>query len=345
MKAIMLESPGSVGLREVPRPVPGPGEALIEIKASSICGSDILRVYAGHAKTYPLILGHEFAGVITEIAPDVNADWLGRHVAVAPLIPCMKCYMCEQGLYSACRAYSFIGSRRPGGYAEYCAVPITSLLPLPEGIDFEVGAILEPATVALHALERGEFRPGGSVAVLGVGSVGQYVVQWARIKGASSIIAIDVIDENLATARSQGAGHTFNPRVGDVINQVAAATGAGVDLAFEIVGQPTTMMQAISLVRPRGTVVCVGNQPHGATLPADLIEQMMRKELRLCGTWMSYSAPFPGHEWGDCVAAAMRGELEVRGMISHRITLEAVPDVMEQVNAHAFAHQKIVIVP
>ena len=345
MKAIVLESPGNVGLRELPKPTPAPGEALIEIRASSICGSDVLRVYAGHAKTYPLILGHEFAGIITEIGPGVSAGWIGRHVAVAPLIPCMKCEMCAQGLYSACTAYSFIGSRRPGGYAEYCAVPVTSLVPLPDGMDFEVGAILEPATVALHALERSGFQQGQSVAVLGVGSVGQYAVQWARIKGASLIVAIDTADDNLAIARAQGAAHTFNPQRDDVPAQVATITGNGVDLVFEIVGRPETLMQAVALARPRGTVVCVGNQPHGATLPTDLIEQMMRKELRLCGTWMSYSAPFPGHEWGDCVAAALRGELEVRGMISHRITLAAVPDVMEQVNAHAFAHQKIVIVP
>jgi L-iditol 2-dehydrogenase len=345
MKAIVLERPGSVSLREVPRPVPAPGEALIEIKASSICGSDLLRVYAGHAKTYPLILGHEFAGIITEIGPGVSADWMGQHVAVAPLIPCMKCDMCVQGLYSACMAYSFIGSRRPGGYAEYCAVPIASLVPLPGGMDFEVGAILEPATVALHALERGGFQAGQSVAVLGVGSVGQYVVQWARINGAGLIVATDTADDNLAMARAQGAAHTLNPLRDGVPARVAALTGNGVDLVLEIVGRPETLIQSVAVVRPRGTIVCVGNQPHDATLPTDLIEQVMRKELRMCGTWMSYSSPFPGHEWSDGVAAALRGELELRGMISHRITLDAVPGIMAQINAHAVAHRKIVILP
>ncbi len=343
MKATVVESPDNIVYREVEMPKQGPGQVLVQVKAASICGSDILRVFGGHAKTYPLILGHEFAGIVTEVGVGVSADWVGRRVAVAPLIPCMKCSMCQRGLYSACKAYSFIGSRQAGGFAEYCAVPVPNLVPLPDGMDFEVGAILEPATVAIHALDRGEFQAGQSVVILGVGSVGQYAMQWARIGGSSLIIGTDTIDENLATARAQGACCTFNPSRDDIPRQVAALTEDGADLVLEAVGLPQTLVQAVALARPRGTLVCVGNQPHGATLPTDLIEQIMRKELRMCGCWMSYSAPFPGHEWTDAVAAAVRGDLEVRGMISHRIPLSDVPDVMTQINTHTLAHRKIVI--
>ncbi len=343
MKATVLASPNNIVYRDVETPRPGPGQVLMQVKAASICGSDVLRVFGGHAKTYPLILGHEFAGLVVQVGAGVSADWVGRRVAVAPLVPCMRCNQCQRGLYSACEAYSFIGSRQAGGFAEYCAVPVSNLVPLPEGIDFEVGAILEPATVANHALDRGEFRAGQSVMILGVGSVGQFAVQWARIGGANLVIASDTIDDNLATARGHGAHRTFNPSRDDVLRQVAALTADGVDLALEMVGLPETLMQAVALVRPSGTVVCVGNQPHGATLPTELIEQTMRKELRLRGCWMSYSAPFPGHEWSDTVAAVMHGDLDLRGMISHRIRLSDVPDVMAQINAHTLAHRKVVI--
>jgi L-iditol 2-dehydrogenase len=164
-------------------------------------------------------------------------------------------------------------------------------------MDFDLGAILEPATVALHGLERGGFKAGESVAVLGCGSVGQYAVQWARIGGASLMIVTDRVDENLAIAGQLGAQHTFNLARGDVPSAASRLAADGLDVVLEMVGLPETLLEAIALARPRGAVVCVGNQPHGACLPADLIEQMMRKELRLCGTWMSYSAPFPGHEW------------------------------------------------
>ena len=345
MKAVVLQSPQTVELLDVPMPAPAAGEVVIDIKATSICGSDILRVFAGHAKTYPLILGHEFAGIITEVAPDVSEDWIGQRVAIAPLMPCMKCNMCAHGWYSACKAYSFVGSRRSGGLAEFCAVPVTNLVPLPEAIDFEVGAILEPATVALHALERGGFQPGQNVAVLGVGSVGQYIVQWARIRGAGLIIATDMSDNNLETARAQGATHTFNPKRDDLGEAVAALVDDGIDLVLEAVGRPETMLQAIAIVRPRGTVVCVGNQTHGTSISTDMIEQTVRKELHVNGTWMSYSKPFPGHEWTDTVAAALEGKLEMRGMISHRPPLAAAPDIMRQIDAHTLSHRKIVLMP
>ncbi len=326
-------------------PSPAENEVLIQVKASSICGSDVLRVYAGHAKTYPLILGHEFSGIITAVGDGADAGWLGQKVAVAPLIPCMKCESCRQGLYSACKAYSFIGSRRAGAYAEYCAVPVSCLVPMPEGLDFEVGAVLEPATVALHAIERGGMSSGKSVAVLGVGSVGQYAVQWARVLGASVVVATDTAEANLVMARREGAAYAFNPQHDDVVARIIEATSGGPDLVLEAVGHPDTLMQAVAMVRARGTIVCVGNLPHDAMLPAELIEQIMRKELHLCGTWMSYSAPFPGHEWGDTLAAVKRGELHVQAMITHRIQLDDVPGILPRINEHAFEHGKIVILP
>lgn len=345
MMAAVLERPGEIVYREVDRPQPGPGEALVRVRAASICGSDILRTFHGAAKMYPLILGHEAAGVIVHTGHDRDRDLVGKRVAIAPLIPCMTCPACQRHVYSACRQYSFIGSRQPGCFAEYVRAPVANLIELPDGVDYEIGAILEPATVALHGLDLAGMRERQRVAVFGVGSVGLCAVQWARIKGASQIIAIDLVDENLGTALGVGAHASFNPRRDDVVMEVTALTDDGVDIAVEVSGAPQALLQAVAITRPRGVVLCVGNQPGDAALPTSLVEHIIRQELSMQGTWMSYSFPFPGREWPATVAATVRGDLRLREMISHRFPLSAANDVFQQIHGHTLPHRKIILIP
>ena len=345
MKAVVLEKPDVLVYKDVDTPQPGSGEALLKVKAVSICGSDILRVYHGAAKTYPLILGHECAGEVTAVGDGVDEAWLGRQACVVPLIPCMNCTACRRQIYSACRRYSFIGSRVSGGFAEYLKLPASSLIPLPDQVDCEVGALIEPASVALYSLERGGVKPGQRIAILGVGSIGLFTVQWARAKEAGHIIAMDVVDERLEAAKSMGAHTTLNPAQADVVTEVRELTGDGVDIALEVAGSPQALEQAILMTRPRGRIVCVGNQPEEATLPLKLIEHIMRQELDVRGVWMSYTAPFPGHAWPDTIAAAQAGHLELDKMISHRFPLSAAPDVFRQIQNRSLSYRKIIISP
>ena len=345
MKAVVLEKPGALVYKDVDTPQPGSGEALLKVKAVSICGSDILRVYHGAAKTYPLILGHECAGEVTAVGRDVDEGWVGRQACVVPLIPCMRCTACRQQIYSACRTYSFIGSRVSGGFAEYVKLPVGSLIPLPGEIDCEVGALIEPGSVALYSLERGEIKPGQRIAILGVGSIGLFIVQWARAKEAGHINATDIVDERLQAAKSMCAPTTLNPARTDVAAEVRRITGDGVDIALEVSGSPKALEQAILMTRPRGRIVCVGNQPENATLPLSLIEHIMRQELEVRGVWMSYTAPFPGHTWTDTIAAAQRGNLELDKMISHRFSLAEVPDIFRRIHAGSLSYRKIIILP
>ena len=344
MKAIVLESNFELVYKEVEKPVPAAGEALVSVKAVSICGSDLLRAFHGAAKKLPLIMGHECAGEIVEVGPGVPVDNIGRRVALAPLIPCMQCLACQHGVYSACSDYSFIGSRRSGGFAEFLAAPVQNLITLPEQVEYQVGAILEPATVALHAIMRSGSPEGKKIAIFGSGSIGLCIVQWARILGAAEIIASDVSEENRQRARSFGAHHCLNPLRDDVMGKVMEITGEGADIAFEVAGLPQTLDQAVDSLRPRGVVVCVGNLPGDATLPASLIERTIRKELDVRGTWMSYSAPFPGPEWTESMAALMRGELEMQAMISHCFPLSEI-SIFEKLAQNTFPHQKIILVP
>jgi L-iditol 2-dehydrogenase len=344
MKAAVLENKSTMTYQEVPTPSPRPGHVLLKVKAVSICGSDIMRYTKGH-RLYNLILGHECAGVITTVGEGVSKDLIGRPASVIPLVPCFECEQCKAGRYSACHKYSFIGSRQNGGYAEYVELPERCAFSLPDGIDLEAAALIEPSTVARHIIDLGSFEAGQSAIVLGAGSVGLMAVQWLRILGAKLIISTDIVDDNLQVARELGAHITLNPKGMDVTAEVRKLTGDGVDLAIEAAGSPQTLAQTIQVTRPRGNVVCGGNQPPEASLPMTFVEDLMRKELRLNGCFMSYSAPFPGHEWTDSVQAMLSGQLNVARMISHRYPLAQAPQVFEDIAARRIAYRKIMLLP
>lgn len=344
MKAAVLEGRGALAYRDVPTPDPGPGEVLLRVRASAVCGSDIHRFVRGH-RTYPMILGHEAAGVITAAGPGADPGLVGRHAALVPLVPDHTCPECLAGRFSACGSYTFIGSRRAGAFAEYVALPSENAFLVPDETPFEAAALIEPSTVARHMLDLGSFVAGQSAVVFGAGSIGLMLVQWLRILGASLVVASDVVDANLDVARSLGAHVALNPTRDDVPAAVRQLLPAGVDLALEAAGSPAALAQTIEVARPRGSVVLGGNQPADASLPMTFVESLMRRELRLSGCFMSYSAPWPGHEWRDGLAAVLDGGLDMAAMISHRAPLGDAPAVFEAIGERRLAHRKIVFDP
>jgi L-iditol 2-dehydrogenase len=344
MKAVVLEDKGVMTYKNVPTPSPSPGCVTLQVKATSICGSDVSRYAKGH-RLYPLILGHEVAGVITAVGNGVSKDLLGKHAAVIPLVPCFQCPECQREHYSACHRYSFIGSRQSGGFADYVEIPERNALIVPDEMPFEAAAIIEPSTVARHILDLGKFREGQTAVVLGAGSIGLMVVQWLRILKASRIICTDVSADNLVVAQRLGAHVMLDPRKSDIKTEVARLTGDGADISIEAAGAPQTLAQTVQVTRPRGSVVLGGNQPLDESLPMQFIEDVMRKELTLSGCFMSYSAPFPGHEWTDTIRSIQTGELNVEAMISHRLPMADAPDVFGEIAAHRLSHQKIILLP
>jgi L-iditol 2-dehydrogenase len=344
MKAVILEDKGVMSYKDVPAPSPSPGHVRLRVSAVSICGSDIKRYVAGH-RMYPLILGHECAGVIDAVGRDVDQELIGQHAAVIPVVPCFECEQCRRGYYSACHSYSFIGSRQDGGFAEYLELPQRNVLIVPEDIPFEHAALIEPSTVARHMLALGDFEADQSAVVFGAGSIGLMIVQWLRILGASLIICSDISDDNLATAAALGAHVTLNPQRDNVVEEVRRLTGDGVDISLEAAGVPQTLEQSVPVTRPRGKVICGGNQPLDKSLPMSFIEDMMRRELSIIGCFMSYSAPFPGHEWTETVQALRDGSLDMDTMISHEYPLADAPEIFAKIGAHDMVHRKIILRP
>ena len=298
MKAGVVYAPKDIRYEDIKKPVPQAGQVLIKVKYTGICGSDVPRVNGTACHFYPNVLGHEFSGTVEQVGEGVTTLQEGDRVAGVPLVPCMKCADCQRGDYSLCKHYSFIGSREFGSFAEYVVVPERNAVKFEDAVSFEQGAFFEPATVALHGLQRTPFRGGGSVAILGGGTIGMFVMQWAKIFGAKDAVVFDIAPERLELGKRLGATAGINTLEPDYMEKAKALTsGRGFDYVFETAGNTITMKMAFALAANKANVCFVGTPTRELSFSVEEWENMNRKEFTLTGSWMSYSAPFPGKEW------------------------------------------------
>ncbi len=302
MKAGVVHGIEDIRYEDIETPKAEPGKVLVKIKYTGICGSDIPRVNQGTAHYTPIVLGHEFSGTIAEVGEGVTSVKPGDRVAGIPLVPCMKCEDCQKGNYSLCKHYDFIGSHSFGSYAEYVAVPEKNVVKFSDDVSFEQGAFFEPATVALHGLERTGYQGGKTVAILGGGTIGLLTMQWAKIFGAKKIVVFDIAEERLELAKRLGADAGINTLKENFMADAKALTdGKGYDYVFETAGNTITMKMAFELAANKAEICFIGTPTKELSFTVKEWENMNRKEFKLTGSWMSYSAPFPGHEW-DLVA-------------------------------------------
>lgn len=298
MKAAVVCGNEDVRYQEVEEPKAGPGMVKIKVKASGICGSDIPRVLHNGVHFYPIVLGHEFSGDVVEVGEGVRRIQVGDRVSGAPLLPCMKCANCQQGNFSLCRYYSFIGSRQQGSNADYVVIPEQNAVRFDDSVSYEQGAMFEPSTVALHGLFQNQYQGGAYTAILGGGTIGIFAMQWAKIFGAKKVAVFDISRERLELAKRLGADEVFCTTEEGVLEQAMKLTGeAGYSYVFETAGQPATMYMAFQLAANKAHVCLIGTPHQELTFSPAMWENLNRKEFFLTGSWMSYSAPFPGKEW------------------------------------------------
>lgn len=298
MKAAVVCANEDVRYMEYEEPQVSAGMVKIRVKASGICGSDIPRVLHHGVHFYPIVLGHEFSGEVVEIGEGVTKVKVGDKVTGAPLLPCLKCDDCQNGNYSLCKHYSFIGSRQQGSNADYVVIPERNAVPFDKSISYEQGVMFEPSTVALHGLKLNDYKGGEYVAVLGCGTIGIFTAQWAKIFGAKKVVVFDISDERLALAKRMGADEVVNTTKEDFMAEAKAITGGkGYGYVFETAGQVPTMHMAFELAGNKANVCFIGTPHVDLTFTPKMWENMNRKEFKLTGSWMSYSAPFPGKEW------------------------------------------------
>jgi L-iditol 2-dehydrogenase len=342
MKAVVVHGPGDIRCENLPTPSPGPGEALISMKAAGICSSDVPRAFGDAAYFYPIVMGHELAGKVEEVGTEVNGTHVGERVAVAPLLPCWQCEWCQQGRYSLCDDYNYLGSRTQGGYAEYVSVPVRNLVPLPPEVDYEAGATLEPTAVVLHGLGIAGLTPGDDVAVVGTGTLGLLAIQVAKIVGAGRVFATDLVKARLETAESLGSQAFL---AGEAVARTAATTqGRGVDLVVETAGTAKAQELCLDLVRKGGRVLFLGTPEGGVKLSRSAMQRLVREELTIYGSWNSYSAPFPGYEWHASLAYMAQGQLKTEPLVTHRFRLQEAKEAFLMMQEGRELFNKVIFV-
>ena len=328
MRAYQIHKDGSFGLTDVKMPEAGEQEVLVEVYRAGICGSDIPRIYNGEAHIRPLVPGHEFSGRVAAVGKAVDKKWIEKRVGIFPLIPCRACGPCKAGAYEMCRNYNYLGSRRDGGFAEFAAVPERNLIVLPDNISWEEGAMLEPLSVAIHAVRRTEKElvRAKNAVVCGLGTIGQMVLLILKAMGMKSIFAIGnkKIQKAAATACGIPEENYLDVQERNVEEWLQESTqGEGVDLFFECAGTQRTYQLSIESAAPGGRIVLVGNPRSIMPLTSKQYGKILRNQLCIYGSWNS-SFSFLGGEndWTRAITLLKTGKIDIAPLISHHFCME-----------------------
>lgn len=334
MKAARLHDIGDLRCDRVEVPLPHGTELLIRIGACGICGSDIPRVFAHGSSNgkYPLTIGHEFAGEVVAVGEKADASLLGARGAVFPLIPCRSCAPCITANYAMCERYDYLGSRRDGGFAEYCLLPSAWHLIRSVAAPMEILAMAEPACVAQHAIRLCGVQAGQLVVIYGAGAIGIMAARWAKLFGAKALL-IDIDADRVAFALSHGLD-AVNSLQEDVLAAVRHRNhGMSADSAVEGTGTSAALCGCVACVRAKGSIALLGNPMGDTLLPLNIHAAALRKELTIRGVWNSSRAPHPVDEWAYTVHMMDTGRFAVSDLITDRLALETFPQAMEDIRS------------
>ncbi len=306
MKAWTLYDVGDFAYGEVAEPEAPDGWTLVRMTAAGVCGSDIPRIYETGAHRHPLIPGHEFAGVEVES---------GRRVGVFPLIPCGKCSCCQKKQYEMCENYNYLGSRCDGGFAELVAVPEWNLLELPDSVSDEQAAMLEPLAVAIHGVRAMDVKQGEKVLVCGLGTIGMFYAMVLQAYGAD-VYVVGKREAQRKRALEVGipADHYFD--------YGAEEKPRDMDVFFECVGIEESLAYGLDTLAAGGRMLLVGN-PHGdMNLARNDYWKILRKQLRVQGTWNSSYTGEVDDDWHESLRLIGSGEVQPEKLITNRYPLE-----------------------
>ncbi|HZS55776.1 MAG TPA: galactitol-1-phosphate 5-dehydrogenase, partial [Bryobacteraceae bacterium] len=320
MKALLLSEYNRLDVVDLPLPRPGPGELLVRVEACGICGSDV-HGYDGSSgrRIPPLVMGHEAAGTVVAAGPGVSKFHEGDRIAPDSTVYCGECEYCRRGQVNLCDRREVLGVstadfRRAGAFAEFVTVPERILYRLPETLSFADAAMVEPLSVAVHAVELAGVPKGGSALVVGAGMIGLLTLQALRVAGCPAVYVLDIDDSRLQLARELGASAVINAKTADAAAELKRLTdGKGVDVAMEAVGSTPTVKTAIENVRKGGTIVLIGNIAPTVEIPLQII---VSRQLRLQGTAASAG------EYPRCIELLASGEINLKPLISVVAPLE-----------------------
>ena len=318
-----VSAPGRIEIQEKRLASLSPKDVLIGVKACSICGSD-LHIFGGRHPSAPLpmAIGHELSGEVLRIGTGVSKVREGDRVVVEPVITCGRCYFCQKGEYHLCAQISFQYRKGQGGFAPYFVVEEDWVHPLPQGVSYEEGALIEPLSVALHAVQKGHLQPGYTIAIFGAGAVGLLILLLTRLSGIEEIFVADVQEFRLKKAEVLGASEVIHNRKEDAVEKILGGTSQlGVDRAFEAVGLESTLVQSLQVLKKGGSAIVLGifEEPQ-VRIPANLFIQ---REISLLGS-QGYCRDFQ-----TALNLVEKGLVNLRQLITHVLPLSSLQEGFE----------------
>lgn len=345
MKALLLTAASKLDLVDFPTPPTADDEVLVRIRACGICGSDIHGWDGSTGRRQPpLIMGHEASGEIVSTGPRVQKWRAGDRVTFDSTIYCGTCRFCRNGQINLCENRRVVGVspteyKQHGAFAEFVAVPERILYKLPDALPYDQAAMIEPVSIAVHAVQRIKIAKTDTAVVVGSGMIGLLIIQALRWAGASRVVAVDLAENRLALARQLGATHTFNPSTTDVAAEVAKLTdGLGADVSLEVVGVTPTVNLALAVLKRGGSCVLVGNlSPKTQDFP---LQAVVTKEITVTGTCSSAG------EYPLCLDLIARGVINVKPMIETVAPLEDGAGWFEKLSAKdGGKYMKVILTP
>ncbi|VDG22604.1 galactitol-1-phosphate 5-dehydrogenase [Lactiplantibacillus mudanjiangensis] len=345
MKASMLTALNKFEVRETRINDPKEDQVQVQVMAAGTCGSDSHKMKSGWKYGFPSIMGHEFAGKVVKVGANVKDVILNERVAIAPFMPCYHCYYCKVGMFQMCENYSMLGQQEPGGFEQYVNVPAANVLDIGR-MSYEEGALIEPMAVAAHAVFGIHAKIGDSVAVFGLGTVGDLVVRLLKTAGVKDIIGIDIDDEKLKKGIEEGCTHVINSAKVDLVTEIDRITNSrGVDISMECAGSKITEEQTMLVTARRGKIGYVGIAYADVTLHQQAFESIFRHELTVKGFWNSYSAPFPGKEWTTSIDFVNSGKIKIDDLITHKFTLDQMQEAFDMITTRSESYNKVMFYP
>ncbi|WP_347243792.1 galactitol-1-phosphate 5-dehydrogenase [Thermogutta sp.] len=342
MKALVLTAYKQLEIQDVPVPEPGAGEILVRVKACGICGSDVHGFDGSTGRRRPpIIMGHEASGVVAKIGDGVTQFRPGDRVTFDSTIYCGRCEFCRQGRINLCDNRRVLGVscaeyRQDGAFAEYVVVPEHIAYRLPDNVSFEQAALIEPLSVALHAVDRGDLRLGETVLIIGGGMIGSLIVQLLKVAGASYIVVLEPDRFRQELARRAGATAVFSPNESWQEELSKVTEGKRVTLVFDAVGIDETVRTAVETVEKGGRVVLVGNLAPQTTLP---LQAVVTRELTLLGSCASQG------DYPRCLDLLAREIVTVDSLISAVAPLEEGPYWFDQLYHRRQPLLKVILQP
>jgi len=343
MKALLLSEYSKLEVADLPVPVAGPGEVLVQVAACGICGSDV-HGYDGSSgrRIPPLVMGHEAAGVIAAVGDGVTAFKPGDRVTFDSTVYCGECRFCLKGDINLCDNRQVVGVscadfRRAGAFAEYVVVPARIVYSLPDSFEFSEAAMLEAVAVALHGVAVSDLKGGETALVIGAGMIGLLTLQAAKAAGCSPVLVADVDVTRLQLAKECGADETILASGSEMVRHVLARTdGLGVDVVLEAVGRDETVSAAVDAVRKGGTVTLIGNITPTVTLP---LQKVVSRQIRMQGSCASSG------EYPQAIELISSGQIRVTPLITAVAPLEDGASWFERLHSREPNLMKIVIDP